>query len=511
MRSGLTCFAALLTLAIAEPASAAWYQAKTTHFVIYSDDDPGRLRDFATRLERFDKAVRTVRKMDDPPLTDSGRLTVYALRSTDAVGALVGNSGVAGLYRESAAGSVAFVPRRSGGDKFDLDAESIFFHEYAHHLQLQYSAMALPMWLTEGFAEFFATAEIKEDGSVLMGSAPLYRGQSLYDDNSGLALEEMVGERFNRLNAVQVDRLYGMGWLLTHYLTFEKSRAGQLERYVRAIQSGLAPLAAAKSAFGDLGKLKHELEKYKNAPLPGLRVDPKYLVIAPIDVQPLAPGEAAMMNVRIQSDRGSSGKAAAIAADARKIAASYPGNAAVQTELAQAELNAKDYAAAARAAEIALAADPTSVHASIYKGRAQMELAKADPQHANWEAIRQWFVKANRIDTENAEPLMLFYDSFRAAGQNAPPDAVKGLLYAVDLAPRDQNLRKRAVRELLSEGRLAEAKEMFTPLAFRPHATAKTRDFNERIMAAMSNGDGPAALKIINEEENADNQDGTGS
>jgi len=46
MRSGLTCFASLLTLAIAEPASAAWYQAKTTHFVIYSDDDPGQLRDF---------------------------------------------------------------------------------------------------------------------------------------------------------------------------------------------------------------------------------------------------------------------------------------------------------------------------------------------------------------------------------------------------------------------------------------------------------------------------------
>ena len=155
------------------PANAAWQEAKTAHFIIYSDDSPERLQGFATRLEKFDKAVRLIRGMDDPALTDSGRLRIYTLRSDGAVEKLAGLSGVRGFYSGRASGSVAFVPRRSGtGGEFDLDTESIFFHEYAHHLQLQYSSMALPTWFTEGFAEFFATADVKQDGSVLVGKYP---------------------------------------------------------------------------------------------------------------------------------------------------------------------------------------------------------------------------------------------------------------------------------------------------------------------------------------------------
>ena len=58
--------------------------------------------------------------------------------------------------------------------------------------------------------------------------------------------------------------IYGRGWLLVHYLTFEKSRAGQLERYVDMMSKGTPPLAAAQSAFGDLKQLDRELNSYLN-------------------------------------------------------------------------------------------------------------------------------------------------------------------------------------------------------------------------------------------------------
>ena len=43
----------------AAPAQAAWLEARTEHFIVYSkDDSDASLREFATRLERFDKGMR---------------------------------------------------------------------------------------------------------------------------------------------------------------------------------------------------------------------------------------------------------------------------------------------------------------------------------------------------------------------------------------------------------------------------------------------------------------------
>ena len=59
----------------AVPAPAAWYRASSEHFLIYSEDKPEDLREFAENLEQFDGAVRAVRGMDDLPLEQGNRLT----------------------------------------------------------------------------------------------------------------------------------------------------------------------------------------------------------------------------------------------------------------------------------------------------------------------------------------------------------------------------------------------------------------------------------------------------
>jgi len=87
-----------------------------------------------------------VRKMGDPALTDSGRIRIFVLPTDAAVGRLCDCGNVVGFYITRHSGSVAFVPRKAGltSDKFDLDADAVFFHEYAHHLQMQTADVALP-------------------------------------------------------------------------------------------------------------------------------------------------------------------------------------------------------------------------------------------------------------------------------------------------------------------------------------------------------------------------------
>ena len=43
--------AAACTAATAAPAAAAWHQAQSKHFIIYADESPRELAEFATRLE----------------------------------------------------------------------------------------------------------------------------------------------------------------------------------------------------------------------------------------------------------------------------------------------------------------------------------------------------------------------------------------------------------------------------------------------------------------------------
>lgn len=490
--------AAIVLAALPANALAAWHEAKSSHFIIYADLKPDQIRDYADRLERFDRALRTVREMGDPKLTDAQRLTVYVLRSEGAVARLAGSSMVAGFYRPDASGSAAFVPHTAGSKYADWDLKSgqIFFHEYAHHLQLESLSVALPSWVVEGFAEFFATAVIEKDGSVVIGNAPQYRAYGLFNE-TGLRLEQMLGATYQELDPGERDLLYGMGWLLTHYLTFEPSRKGQLNRYIADIQKGIRPLDAAKAAFGDLRTLNKELGKYKMAKLRGLRVRGDALAVGPIAIRPLSAGEATIMDVHIRSRRGVNEKVApGIAAAARKAAASFPNDPFVQAALAEAEYDADNYAAAEAAADRALAANPNHVRGLIYKGRARMELAKGK-SGADWKEIRSWFAKANRLDTENAEPLMLYYRSFGEAGVTPTKNAVEGLLYAVALVPQDNELRVNAVRQMLVDGRLNEARSLFAPLAFRPHALERFRESNAQVMAAIGAADGKRALSVL--------------
>ena len=498
-------FAAALALALPGAARAEWHEAKSKHFVIYSDGSQDELRKFATKVEKFDAAVRVVRKMADPPLGDHGRLTVYVLRDAAAVARMYGGrSGVAGFYSPRASGSIAFVHRESSSGtpeeyrKFELNADTVFFHEYFHHMMLSDAHVPLPRWVVEGFAEFFATATVESDGSVLFGRAANHRSSGLYSIPD-VSLEEMLGNSFGKLSDEGTHELYARSWLLTHYLYGSVERRGQLDRYLAGIQAGKPAIVSAREAFGDLKLLDRELNKYLSSKnLAGHLVPAAQVGNPAIEVRRMTASEAEIMPVRMRSDRGVDEKAAAaVVKQARAVAAKYPNDAFVQGVLAEAEHDVGDYAAAIAAADRALVANPKDVQALIYKGRSLMRQGKADPKATDWSKVRSLFARANRIEPEFAEPLMLYYETYGAEGIKAPETAIKGLLYAVLLAPGDQGLRMSAVVELIERNRLEEAKTVFVPIAYDPHLNAQWRDRFAQVMAAISAGRGSEAIALI--------------
>src|SRR3954453_17623099 len=181
---GVLGTAALLAAA---PASASWYRASSEHFLIYSEQSPDKLRQFAENLEKFDGAVRALRGMDDLPLSQGNRITIFSLRTAADVQRLYGDKSgfIAGFYKGKAEGSVAYVSRgeasnaereaaigsniRGQSINTNMGGDPILLHEYSHHLMMQDLAVPYPEWLVEGFAEFMSTAQFEKDGTVGIG------------------------------------------------------------------------------------------------------------------------------------------------------------------------------------------------------------------------------------------------------------------------------------------------------------------------------------------------------
>lgn len=497
-RGGWAWLAAIILLP-AQPALAEWQEAKSPHFIVYANDKPERIRAFTTRLEKFDRALRVLFKITDTGESSSRRLTIYMVDDEGDVAKLAGKgqSTTAGFYQPRATGAVAFVPRKSSlgtGSEFDLKPETVLLHEYTHHFAASsWPNLAVPPWFSEGFAEFNATALFNKDGSVTIGAPPLYRATEILAPS--MSMKKIISADLDSLPLNLKTQIYGRGWLLTHYIILEPERRKLFQDYLTALNSGKSSIEAA-AVFGDLDALDRELNRYAAKRLQGFTLKPQAMQIGQVDVVPLSAGAAAVMPVRVLSERGvDRSSAPKVYALAEKLAAPFPDDPTAQGVLAEAAYDADQFDAAKAAAARAIAADPKNFHALIYKGRVAMAIAIRDHLNdsANWNAVRASFLAANKLDTENAEPLLLFYQSFVATGATPTKNAQAALAYAYQLAPFDPGLRMSAAVMFLNQKKAEEAREALGPVAYDPHGGALA-EIAKRTLAALATGDSAAAL-----------------
>ena len=499
-------FLGVAALLASTSAQANWYRASSQHFVIYSEQSPQSLHNFAEELERFDQAVRLVRDMPDQPVSKGNRVTIFDV-PVEKVQDLIHSDYVAGYYHGDVGGSVAFVSRNNPMqfqvetgeltpkvNTMEYGRDTVLLHEYSHHLMMQDLRKPYPEWLVEGFAEFMSAAEFNPDGSVDIGRQATYRYAALeYGDE--ISLETLFSGHLDKLSRDQIDSLYSRAWLLTHYLSLDPSRKGQLDAYVAAISRGVDPLQAAKQTFGDLNQLNHDLDSYyARSKRLKLNIPAKDFKKVPIDVTQLTSGGAAVLPVLMRLRSGTEENYSKLASEAERIEQQYPGDVLVETTLAEAELDAKNYKSAEAAANRALAADAQSTDAMILEGRAKVkELASSKGTPDDFDDARTWFLKANKIDPEDPEPLYRFYQSFVEQGRSPTQNAIAALHYASDLAPQDLSVRIESATQYLAEGKTGDARVALVPVAYDPHGEELAKRARA-IIDKIDAGDTKAAL-----------------
>jgi tetratricopeptide (TPR) repeat protein len=464
-------------LLLGNPAYAEWHQASSDHFVIYADQSASQVKQFSERLERFHSAVNLVLGTESVKPSPSNRVTVYVVDNTEQVRKLFGegNRYVAGFYTPRAGGTLAIVPRiSSGASEFDLSGMTVLLHEYTHHVMYRRSAFTYPLWYSEGFAEFFAAASFERDGSVILGRPAAHRVYELALATN-VPIERLLDTKAylaNREKRKGYDEFYGRSWSLYHYLTFAANRKGQMAQFLKLYRGGKSELDAAKEAFGDLKMLDRELARYVNrSQMTALVLKPEKLTIGEILVRKLDPAEAAIMPLRMRSKRGVTEEMAKdVVVEARAVAAKFPGSASVLSALAEAEFDAGNDDAAIAAADKALAIDPKDIDALVQKGNALVRQAEnaAEPKTA-WAAVRKHYLKINEIENDHPIPLIRFYESYARSGARPTPNALDGLVWAMQLAPFDKGLRMMLGNALVEARRYDEAIITLVPLAKDGH------------------------------------------
>lgn len=459
-------------------------------------------------------AMRTMQNMPVKPKQSAHRLTVYRSGDTTDIARLYGDiqSPVAGFFIPRASGSVAFVPAREtvsrtpgtrdSGDG-ELKSEIILFHEYVHHFMMQYFPVAYPAWYIEGFAEVYSTAEFLDQGVFRIGKPANHRGMQLFYD-----VQYPVKKLFEAKQKPDDARHhYSIGWLLTHYLTFSPDRAGQLKKYLAAVSRGTASDEAARQSFGDLDKLDREVQRYMTSRLVGYEVKPAGCVAPQVKLRALTAAETAIIASKMRSKRGVNKKSAPrVASEARARANPYPNDPFVQTALEEAEFDADNLDAAKAAADRALAANPSAIDALIYMGMIDMKRAKKDA--SRYAAACTWFVRANRLQPNNPEPLINNYLAFDRAGSKKIPElAIIGLERAFELAPFDRNVRFLLARQLLREGRGKAARSVLSPVAFSAHG-GRIKEAAEKMLVSIDGSDLKTAIGLADKQiESADDEE----
>ena len=260
-------FAALWILPAAPLQGArrdAWVEVRSPNFIIVSNAGEKQARRTAIQFEQIHTLFReglAVAQGHPSPV-----ITIFALKDEKSLSELLPDywtkghmhpSGVFayGLYQYYAAVNL----EAQGTNPF-----ATMYHEYYHSLTMPYFP-ELPIWLSEGLADFFGESQV--NGTVAtMGVADPALIEELRH-NKLIPLDVLFhvdasSPYYNEENKVSV--FYAESWALTHYLMIGDRQVHRqmLVDYASALSSGLTPDQAAAKAFGDLKKLQDDLSRY---------------------------------------------------------------------------------------------------------------------------------------------------------------------------------------------------------------------------------------------------------
>jgi hypothetical protein len=469
----------LLVAMLGSSAQAQWLRAESQNVVVYSDSDEKRVRAFVQKLERF-HALLALRMPGRTPDVVAP-LTVYLVRNRrDFIRAVPGASPtLQGFYTSSASGVRAIAiaehaDRREGDD--------VLLHEYTHHFMAMRYPQGGPIWITEGFAEYFGTADV-EGRRITVGEPSRARALELtfyYD--SWIDFEEILNGAAWERNGAARSLAYAQSWLLTHYLLASNERWAAAQMVFAASRNGESVVKAFQQHLGlDMRALRNELRVYAGRQIRFSVLDVEFPEV-PVSITPLSEAAERIMLPNIAIELGA--QDGDTLARVREAFARHPTDPFAVECAARAEAAAGDPQRALDLLAPLLAGTDARAEHHYLAGMAQLSLAAralkapdaitADANAARVAAANHF---AGAIQADDTDYRSLYrYWQIRIGNGDAPDMRLQDVLVqAYNLAPQVQEIALSTGVMLLSVKRIVEARVVLNKLAGDPHGESASR------------------------------------
>jgi tetratricopeptide (TPR) repeat protein len=146
----------------------------------------------------------------------------------------------------------------------DLSQEHLpyLLHEYTH-VVIHQAGMKLPVWLNEGFAEFYSTMK-PVGGKILVGR--VIPGRLEVAEAGLVSLREILNTGYQSSDYNETSRLgtfYAESWALVHMLKFNPRYAPKFDRLLDAIGRGDPSVQALEEVYGKpVEAIQKDLQAY---------------------------------------------------------------------------------------------------------------------------------------------------------------------------------------------------------------------------------------------------------
>jgi hypothetical protein len=266
--SAIVCACGVLAALVVTPSRGAkrdaWVEVRSPNFIIVSNAGEKQARRTAIQFEQVHTLFRdslAVAQGHPSPV-----ITILAVKDEKSLSELLPEYWTKGHMHPS--GVFAYRMNQYYA-AVNLEAQgrnpfATMYHEYYHSLTMPYFP-DLPIWLSEGLADFFGESQINGNVAV-MGMADPGLIQELRQNKliplGVLFHVDASSPYYNEENKTSV--FYAESWALTHYLMIgdKQSHRQMLLDYASALTSGATQDQAAAKAFGDLKKLQDDLSRY---------------------------------------------------------------------------------------------------------------------------------------------------------------------------------------------------------------------------------------------------------
>jgi tetratricopeptide (TPR) repeat protein len=246
-----------------------WTEVKSPNFVVISNASVKQARRAAKLLEQYRLLIRTV--MVDSKVDPAIPLTVFAAKDERSFKTLLAEEKQERGAAKRTGWFMSGPERQLVALRIDAPEDEtyhVIYHEY-FHLITRINYGNLPLWLSEGLAEFFAYSELSDNlaylGKVNPQVIESVRSQPVIPMTTLFSVKQ--DSPYYRREE-ETSRFYRQSWALVHYLMTgdRRAHAKQLMAYIGMIRNGTPEMDAATRAFGDLKALESALARHIQLP-----------------------------------------------------------------------------------------------------------------------------------------------------------------------------------------------------------------------------------------------------